>query len=113
MLRAEDARAHAARIVDADRRNGGEIDAERGDGAQRIRRAVVHEHRRAPRADRLGDFAEDRLRRFVERDGAAEDLADRVEEIDLLVPLGELVRGVLHLERGLQVLRDDRAAESP
>ena len=69
------------------------------------------EHDRAPRADSLRDLGEDRLRRLLERYGASEDLADRVEEIDLLVALGELVRGVLDLERGLEILGDDGKEE--
>ena len=50
--------------------------------------------------DRRGDW-----------DGSAEDLAGRVEAIDLLVALGELVGRVLDLERRLQVVGDDRQEE--
>src|SRR6185437_8463298 len=68
------------------------------------RRSSSKSPRRSARADRLGDFDEDRLRGFVEGDRAAEDLADRVQQVDLLVPLGELVGGVLDFERRLEVL---------
>ena len=44
-------------------------------------------------------------------DGAAEDLADRVEKIDLLVSFGELVGRVLDLERVLEILRHDGKQE--
>ncbi len=57
----------------------------------------------ARRAPTVSDTSrEDRLRRFVQRDGPTEDLADRVKEIDLLVPLGEFVGRVFHFERRLQ-----------
>ena len=85
--------------------------ADRRDGLQRVGYTIVHENRAAPGADRFGDLLEDRRRRFLERHGAPENLRDRVEEVDLLVALGELVRGVLHLERRLQILSHDRAEE--
>ena len=71
----------------------------------------MHEDRGAARADRLRDLLEDERRGGLHRHRAAEDLADRVEEIDLLVSLGELVGGVLDLERRLQRMRDDGQQE--
>ena len=105
MLRAKHACADAASVVDRDRRDVSAVGAERGDGAQRVasRDRARGSTRAARRPSR--DLGEDRRRRLLERDGAAENLADRVEEVDLLVAFGELVRGVLDLERGLQVLR--------
>ena len=47
------------------------------------------EERRA--ADDGADLAHDRLRRFLEVDGVAEDFADGVEEVDLLVAAGQFL----------------------
>src|SRR5256885_14839892 len=57
---------------------------------------VVHEQGRAPGVHHVRDLAQDALRRLVEPDRATEDLTDRVDEVDLLVPLRQL-RG--HLDR--------------
>src|SRR5204862_252273 len=57
----------------------------------------------------LGEYG---ARGFLERNCAAEDLTDRVEEIDLLVPFRQFVPRLLDLECRLQVLRDDRHHEA-
>jgi hypothetical protein len=111
VLRAEHARRHAPRIADGDPRRLLQRRAEHRDRVQRVGWFVVHEDRRAPRAHRLRDLDQDGRGGLLQRHGAAEDLADRVEEVDLLVALGQLVRGVLHLERRLEVLRDDGRQE--
>jgi hypothetical protein len=105
--RLEDASRNATLVADGDWRHRFWADTDRRDDEQRIRGGIVHEDRRAPRADRVRHLAKDRPRRFVERDRTAEDLADRIEQIDLLVTLGELARRVLYLHRRLEVLRDD------
>ncbi len=67
----------------------------------------MHEDGRVPRSDRLGNLGEDRRRGFLECDGSAEDLADSVKEIYLLVTLGELERGVLDFLRAAKNLSDE------
>ena len=79
VLCAEHACADAARVVDVNGRNGNGIDTEGGHGAEGVRGPVVHQDRRAPGADRLGDLAQNRARRFVQRHGATENLADRIK----------------------------------
>ena len=109
MLRAKDARADAARDR---RREIGGTSARSTPSAATARSVLVARSststvaRRAPTVSETSD--ENRLRGLVERHRATEDLADRVEEVDLLIALGELVRRVLDLERRLQILCDDR-----
>jgi hypothetical protein len=67
----------------------------------------VNEDRRLARAYRLRDLGEDGCRRILESDGSAQDLADRIEKIDLLISLRQLGRRVLDLQRRLHELRDD------
>src|SRR4051812_28606036 len=62
-------------------------------------------------ADRFTHFLQDRRRALLERYRAAENLADGIEEVDLLVAFRELVRGVLHLHRVLEELREDGTQE--
>ncbi len=45
---------------------------------------------------------------FLECHRPSENLGDGVEQVDLLVPLGELRGRVLHLERSLNQQSDDR-----
>jgi hypothetical protein len=95
---AQYSRRDAARIIECDGRNVHGCRAERRDALERVGDAVVHEDRASTRAHSLGDLAEDRGRRFLQGECATEDLRDRVEEVYLLVALGELVGRVLHLE---------------
>ena len=112
MLRAKDARAHATWILHADRRRLRGVGSERRDDAERVVRRIVHEDRRAACTDRFRYFRENRPRCFFQRNGATKDFANSVEQIDLFVPLRELVRGMLDLERGLEILRHDREHEA-
>jgi hypothetical protein len=79
-----------------------------GDRLQRVRPRVVDQDRRHAGANSLRDLCKDCGRRILEGDGPAENLADRVEEIDLLVSFGELRRGVLYFKRSLSELGHDR-----
>ena len=82
------------------------------DGLKSVRHTIVHQDRAAPCADRLRDLLEDRRGGLLERDRAPQNLGDRVEKVDLLVALGELVGGVLDFERRLEVLPDDGGEEA-
>jgi hypothetical protein len=60
---------------------------------------------------RISPLTDDTVCSPSEGDGTSEDFADRIEEIDLLVALGQLVRRVLHLQCRLQILRHHRQQE--
>src|SRR5688500_10133757 len=79
-----------------------------GDDVERVGCRLVNENRGMPRTDRLRYFREDRGRGVLESNRAAKDLADRIEEIDLLVTLRELECGVLDFLRSPQNLSDER-----
>src|SRR5258708_3294867 len=111
MQRSEDPGADAGFVAEGNRLHRGGVGTENGDRSQRLARAVEDENRAAPRANGIRYLAKDRACRFFQRDSAAENLADRVEKIDLLVALGELVGRMLDFERGLDVLGYDRKEE--
>ena len=62
---------------------------------------VMHHQRRTPRAHHRRHFAQDPVRRLVQPDRVAEDLADRVDQIDFLVPPRQLGRDLAGLLLGL------------
>src|SRR5215218_4874830 len=108
---AEDVRAHTAAVVEGDGPDRHAFAAKACDDGEGLRIGLVHEDGGSPCPDGLAHFAQDGGGTLLERHRAPQDLADRVEEIDLLVALGELVGCVLHLERVLQILRDDGTQE--
>src|SRR5438105_12552702 len=107
MLGAEHSRRDAARIIGADGQNSFLGNPERRDGLQCVGARVVNENRCDASSDRLRYLGENRRRCILERDRATEYLTNRIKKIYLFVPLGQLRRRVLDLERRLSELRDD------
>ena len=107
VLRAKDASRHGRRVV---HRNVGYRPGrpEHRRGTQQPHGAIEHIDGAASRAHRLGNLGEDGGRRILERHGAPQDLANGIEEVDLLVPFGQVLRGVTHLELRTQHLRGNR-----
>src|SRR5207302_6593737 len=83
------------------------LHAARRNDAQHVRFRVVHEQRGAARPHHRRDFVQDPLRRLVQPDRVTEDLADRVDQIDLLVALRQLRRDLDGVALGGQHGADD------
>ena len=83
---AKHARGNRPGIVDFDRVDFAQLHPAGGDEPQHMRPRVVHQQRRAARADDGGHFPQDPVRRFIQPDRVPEDLADRVDQVDFLVP---------------------------
>ena len=84
-------RRDRALVVHADRLQPVEPEAPRRHGPQHAGRLVEHHDRRAPGADHGAHLARDRLGGLLEPHRLSQDLADRVEEVDLLVPAAQLL----------------------
>jgi hypothetical protein len=104
--RPEHAGGEAVRVAGRHRRDRVDVDPLGRHGLQGVGHAVVLEDRGAGGAHRLADLAQDRGGGLLQGDGAAEDLADGVEEVDLLVALGEFPGGLVHLGGGPEVRLD-------
>jgi len=110
---AEDARGDGAGIVHL--YNVGVVGAEaaRADGAEATPRLVEHHDGGASRTHDGGELLHDGLRRLLQLHGAAEDLGDGVEEVDLLVAPGEFLGDARALPLELQQRREHRRHAHP
>ena len=97
-VRAEHLRRNACGVVHRNRSNVVGFDPLHRDGTQQPARGIVHQHGCQRRADHLGNRAQDRPRGVFEVHGAAKDLANGIEEVDLLPAAGQLLGGELRLE---------------
>jgi hypothetical protein len=88
---AVDPRGHGGVVVHPHRHQTVEPEAARGHRAENGRVLVVHHDGGPPGAHDRAHFVRDDLGGFLELDGLAEDLADRVQQVDLLVPAGQLL----------------------
>ena len=93
---AEHGRGHRAGIVHVDGVRL-PVAALHGGQVQLAPVGVVHPEGGAAGAQDAGHLFQDRPRRLFQRDDGAQDLADGVEEGDLLVPLGDLAAEGAHL----------------
>src|SRR5690349_6653358 len=108
MLRAKHARRYRLGIVDGNWRCLLCVGANGGDDLKNVSSRIVDENGSVRCTDSFRDFGENCRRIFFERNRAPENFPDRVEEIDLLVTLGELDRGLFYLLRSAKNLGDDR-----
>ncbi len=89
---AEHERGDRAGVVHFDRLHVLRAHAARRYDAQHPLLGVVHQERRAPGPHHRGHLAQYPICRFVEPDRVSQDLADRVDQVDFLVPLRQLRR---------------------
>jgi hypothetical protein len=95
-------------VVHRHRGEAVEPEPARGHRPEHAGRLVEHHNRCAPRADDRAHLAGDRLRGLLELDRLAQDLADGVEEVDLLVAAGQLLAQKRPLALRLQQRADQR-----
>ena len=103
----EHARRNRAGVVHFDRVHGLRLHAARRDEPEHALLGIVHQQRGATRPHHRGHLAQDALRRLVQPDGVAQDLADRVDQVDLLVALGQLGRDLRGIALGAEHGSDD------
>ena len=104
---AEDARGNRPRIIHFDRRHIAQLHAAGGDETQDMAARIVHQQRRAARADHRRNLAQDSTGGLIQPDRVAEDLADRVDQVDFLVAPRQLGRDLGRFLFRLQHRADD------
>ena len=103
---------HRGWIIHADRRQPIAVEPARRDRTEGIEALVVYQQGRPAGVNHGAHFAEDGIRGLGEARGAAEDLADGVEQLDFAAAGVELLaRGIQRAQRRRSVMQTEFPAE--
>ena len=78
------------RIIDFDRIDLAQLDTPSGHQTEDVGARIMYHERRPARANDRRDFAENAVGGFVEANRMTEDFADRIDQIDFLIPARQL-----------------------